>query len=130
MKLSLSSALSSVLPLVLAAVLAGAPVLLLADQALTAPYSPSREELPRGPGPIQGRGVVLQVEPKKARIKIDHEPIPALNWPRMTMPFRLKDPVSASTLKKGDVVEFALEKAGSSYVIAEIKKQGSAGGRQ
>ncbi len=128
MKFSLSSALSSVLPLILAAVLAGAPVLLLADQALTAPYSPSQEELPRGPGLIQGRGVVLQVEPKKATIKIDHEPIPALNWPRMTMFFRLKGPVSASTLKKGDVVEFALEKAGSSYVIAEIKKQGLAEG--
>lgn len=79
-------------------------------------------------GPIPANGVVLQVDQAKATVKIDHDPIPALGWPSMTMPFRLKESALATQVKEGDAVEFFLEKSGSDYVIVKFRKQVSTGG--
>lgn len=73
-------------------------------------------------GLIPAKGVVLKVDQAKATVKIDHDPIPALNWPRMTMPFRLKERALADNVKEGDAVEFFLEKSGSDYVIVKFGK--------
>lgn len=72
---------------------------------------------------IPAKGVVLHVDRAKATVKIDHDPIPALDWPRMTMPFRLKERGLADHVKEGDAVEFFLEKSGSNYVIVKFRKQ-------
>ena len=55
-------------------------------------------------------------------VKINHDPIPALDWPRMTMSFRLKESALADQVKEGDKVEFFLEKSGSDYVIVKWQK--------
>jgi Cu/Ag efflux protein CusF len=73
-------------------------------------------------GLISGKGVVLKVDRANATVKINHEPIPALDWPRMTMPFRLKESALADQVKEGDKVEFFLEKSGSDYVIVKWQK--------
>ncbi|ARO88132.1 copper-binding protein [Nitrosospira lacus] len=73
--------------------------------------------------PIPAKGIVLHVDQAKATVKIDHDPIPALDWPRMTMPFRLKERGLANHVKEGDAVEFFLEKSGSDYVIVKFRKQ-------
>ncbi|MDP1558364.1 MAG: copper-binding protein [Nitrosomonas sp.] len=75
--------------------------------------------------PISARGVVLQVDQSNATIKINHDPIAALDWPRMTMPFRLKERSLADKIKKGDIVEFFLEKEASDYVIVKLNKRNS-----
>ena len=73
-------------------------------------------------GLIPGRGVVLTIDRANATVKMNHDPIPALNWPRMTMPFRLKEIALADQVKEGDAVEFFLEKSGSDYVIVKWRK--------
>lgn len=71
---------------------------------------------------IPAKGVVLQVDQAKATVNIDHDPIPALGWPSMTMPFRLKESALAAQVKQGDTVDFFLEKSGSDYVIVKFGK--------
>ena len=73
-------------------------------------------------GLVSGKGVVLKVNRDSATVKINHDPIPALDWPRMTMPFRLKESALADQVKEGDKVEFFLEKSGSDYVIVKWQK--------
>jgi Cu/Ag efflux protein CusF len=73
-------------------------------------------------GLVSGKGVVLKVDRDNATVKINHDPIPALEWPRMTMPFRLKESALADQVKEGDKVEFFLEKSGSDYVIVKWQK--------
>ena len=75
---------------------------------------------------IPGRGVVVKVDRANALVKINHEPISALNWPRMTMSFRLRESALAEQVKEGDVVEFFLEKSGSDYIIVKWRKQAPA----
>lgn len=79
-------------------------------------------------GLIPAKGIVLHVDQAKATVKIDHDPIPALGWPRMTMPFRLKERALAEKVKKGDAVEFFLEKSGSDYLIVKFGKESSTTG--
>jgi Cu(I)/Ag(I) efflux system protein CusF len=85
----------------------------------------SNKELPVSSNLISARGVVLQVDQSNATIKINHDPIAALNWPRMTMSFRLKERSLAAKIKEGDIVEFFLEKEASDYVIVKLSKQNS-----
>jgi Cu(I)/Ag(I) efflux system membrane fusion protein len=56
----------------------------------------------------KGRGKVIAVDAAKGRVELDHEPIPSLKWPRMTMEFAVGDKAALARLKKGDVIEFEL----------------------
>lgn len=80
------------------------------------------KKTPSPKGLISGKGVVVKVDAASATVKINHEPIPALDWPRMTMPFRLKESALADQVKEGDSVEFFLEKSGQDYVIVKWRK--------
>ena len=85
----------------------------------------STAEAKKTPSPkdlISAKGVVVKVDAANATVKINHEPIPALDWPRMTMPFRLKESALADQVKEGDAVEFFLEKSGPDYVIVKWRK--------
>lgn len=73
-------------------------------------------------GPISAKGRVLKVDRANATVTINHDPIPALDWPRMTMPFRLKESALTDQVKEGDAMEFFLEKSGSDYVIVKFGK--------
>ncbi len=75
---------------------------------------------------ITGTGVVLLIDKANGKVKLTHDPIAALGWPKMTMFFRLKDSALADQVKEGDKVEFALEKSASGYVISGFQK-GAAG---
>ena len=56
----------------------------------------------------KGRGTVTGVDAAKGRVELDHEPIPSLKWPRMTMEFAVGDKAALARLKKGDAVEFEM----------------------
>ena len=73
-------------------------------------------------GLVSGKGVVVKVDAASATVKINDEPIPALDWLRMTMPFRLKESALADQVKEGDSVEFFLEKSGPDYVIVKWRR--------
>lgn len=85
----------------------------------------SNKESPVSSNLISARGVVLQVDQTNATIKINHDPIAALNWPRMTMSFRLKERSLINKIKEGDIVEFLLQKEAPDYVIVKLSKQSS-----
>jgi Cu(I)/Ag(I) efflux system membrane fusion protein len=59
-------------------------------------------------GIVPGRGTVTGIDVAKGRVELDHEPIQALKWPRMTMEFVVSDKTALAKLKKGDIVEFEL----------------------
>jgi len=67
-------------------------------------------------------GVVQQVKPEEGKIKISHEPIPALGWPAMTMYFRVKDKAVLEGIAAGDKVRFDLEKGATGLVIMRMEK--------
>ena len=59
-------------------------------------------------------------------ITLSHQPVPALQWPAMTMSFTLGDPVLAKGLKVGDQVSFAFDEVGSTYTVRRIAKMDAA----
>jgi Cu/Ag efflux protein CusF len=67
-------------------------------------------------------GVVKKVDAKTGTVTLAHDPVKSLNWPAMTMDFRVRDKASLATLKPEQKIEFELieEKKGS-YVINRIK---------
>ena len=72
--------------------------------------------------PHPATGVVKKIDAAKGTVTLAHDPIKSLNWPAMTMDFRVRDKASLATLKPGQKIEFELveEKKGS-YVINRIK---------
>ena len=78
------------------------------------------KELHRGTGKVTG------VEADKGRVEIDHEPMPSLKWPRMTMEFVSEDKAALAKLKKGDAVEFELKgepNPAGDHVLLGIRKK-------
>jgi membrane fusion protein, copper/silver efflux system len=59
----------------------------------------------------------------KDEVTLSHEPMPALQWPAMTMGFKADPNVVPKDLKVGDAVSFELRRrADASYEIASITK--------
>ncbi|MEO8008675.1 MAG: copper-binding protein [Betaproteobacteria bacterium] len=83
--------------------------------------SPAQPEKARTTA-ISGVGVVQDIDKANGKVKLAHDPIAALGWPKMTMFFRLKDSALADQVKIGDKVEFFLEKSASGYVISDFQK--------
>jgi len=60
-------------------------------------------------------------------VTLSHEPVPALQWPAMTMPFRLAQPELARGLKAGDKVQFRLRQQGDDNVVTAISRSADSG---
>lgn len=74
------------------------------------------------PTPVQAVGTVNRVMPAANRINLSHEPIPALDWPVMTMDFQVAPGAIPEGLGTGETVDFTLEqRAGSGWIITAIK---------
>lgn len=67
------------------------------------------------------RGRVVEVD--DASITFDHEPVPALKWPSMTMPFQLAQPDLAKGLKAGDTVRFRFRQQGDEHIVTAIERE-------
>jgi len=65
----------------------------------------------------QGTGIVKGIDAKAASVTLTHDPIPALKWPGMTMPFKLAKAELAKGLTVGQKVKFDLE-MGQDHQIA------------
>jgi len=73
---------------------------------------------------VSGRGKVTTVDPKTGRIELEHEPMPAMQWPSMTMGFAVRDKAQLVRLKPGDVVNFEMRREpdrDGTYVIESIR---------
>lgn len=71
---------------------------------------------------IEAFGVVEKVAGQE--LTLSHEPIPALDWPAMTMPFSVASDVALTSLKSGQRIRFWLEKQGEDLVITRLELTG------
>lgn len=69
----------------------------------------------------QGKVVAIQ---KSTSITLAHEPVPALNWPAMTMEFGIAAPDVAAGIAPGDNVAFRFVPRGNKYVVTQLEKAG------
>jgi len=60
------------------------------------------------PAAVEGVGVVKSVDAKAGAITLAHEPIKALNWPAMTMPFKVSDKALLEKAAVGSKIRFQL----------------------
>jgi Cu(I)/Ag(I) efflux system membrane fusion protein len=72
----------------------------------------------------KGRGTVRGIDAQQGKVELDHEAMPSMQWPAMTMGFLVEDANQLAGLKPGDRVEFELraepDKEGN-YVISSIR---------
>ena len=66
-------------------------------------------------------GVIQSVDAAAKKAVITHEPIPALNWPVMTMGFAVEDAALLEGLKAGNKVRFDFYNQGTNSVIVDIE---------
>ena len=65
-------------------------------------------------------GTITAVNPANHKVTFDHAPIPAINWPAMTMEFAVAPSVDLAKLKTGDKVNFTLSGSGGTYTVQSI----------
>ncbi|KAA0572502.1 copper-binding protein [Azospirillum sp. B21] len=68
-----------------------------------------------------GSGTVKKVDAAKRTVNLSHGPIPAINWPAMTMDFPVAPEVDLSGVKAGQSVEFTLAGAGGNYTVTSLR---------
>ncbi len=103
-------------PLVLALILATvAPAAAAAGQASAATSALAHRS-------ARGVGVVTEINAAEAVVTLKHEPIPALGWPSMTMPFHLASPALLTGLKVGQKIAFDTKEAEGLPEITAIRK--------
>ncbi|MGB4343492.1 MAG: copper-binding protein [Moraxellaceae bacterium] len=83
--------------------------------------APAPEPSPPAPAATEATAVedidvVKSIDAGQGRITLAHEPISALSWPAMTMPFAVSSPALLQGLKEGQQVRFTLE--GESTITA------------
>ena len=69
-----------------------------------------------------GTGTVRKID--AGMVNLSHGPIASLNWPAMTMSFKLKDAALARGIRAGDVVDFELVRSDSDYVVTRMQISG------
>lgn len=69
----------------------------------------------------QGHGVVQAFSAQS--VTLEHDAIPELKWPAMTMPFTLSSGAVLNGAKPGDRVTFILERSGDGFQIVSLTPQ-------
>ncbi|MBB1177683.1 copper-binding protein [Brevundimonas aurantiaca] len=97
---------------------AAAPV----DTASTAGAADTATSPDAAPRSGSGVGVVTAVDAAAGAVTIDHEAIPAVGWPAMTMSFKAS-PAVVQQAAVGDRVQFDLEVQGNAGEITAIRPE-------
>lgn len=66
-------------------------------------------------------GTVKKVDAKAGVVTIAHEPVNTMNWPAMTMGFKVKDKMLLNKFSDGKKVEFEFMQEDKDYVITGVK---------
>lgn len=66
-------------------------------------------------------GTIKKVDAKTGVVTLAHEPIKSLNWPSMTMGFKVKDKTLMDKLTDGKKVQFEFIQKDKDYVITGVK---------
>ena len=65
-------------------------------------------------------GMVESVDASQRKIKLNHEQIPAVNWPAMSMEFPTAASVDLTKVKPGAKVKFTMSGANGNYTVDSI----------
>ncbi len=74
--------------------------------------------------PHSGTASIRSIDPAQGTVSLAHGPIASINWPAMTMEFKLKDKTLAEGLRAGDLVAFQFIRSGRDYVVTDIRVAG------
>lgn len=66
-------------------------------------------------------GTVKKADAKAGKVTVEHGPIASLNWPAMTMAFRVGEQALWKKLEEGKKVELAFMQQGNDYVVTAVK---------
>ena len=72
---------------------------------------------------ISATGEVKSIDMESKKVTIEHGPIPALNWPAMTMRFTITPQTQLNGIKAGDNVAFTFIQQGNLSLLQDIKSQ-------
>lgn len=72
---------------------------------------------------ISASGTVKSIADNHESVRIFHDPIPALKWPAMNMPFDVVDHELTHPLEAGDRVNFEFIQKEGKNIIVRMKKQ-------
>jgi Cu/Ag efflux protein CusF len=66
-------------------------------------------------------GTVKKLDQKAGTVTLAHGPVATLNWPAMTMSFKVKEKELLPRLAEGSKVDVEFTKQGKDYVIVVVK---------
>jgi Cu/Ag efflux protein CusF len=66
-------------------------------------------------------GTVKKSDAKAGKVTLAHGPVASLNWPAMTMAFKVKDKALWKKLGDGNKVELEFTQEGADYVVTAVK---------
>lgn len=66
-------------------------------------------------------GVVKKTDAAKSTVTLSHGPVKDLNWPAMTMAFKVKDKALLDKLTADRKVDFTFVQQGKDYVITAVQ---------
>ncbi|MGE0972060.1 cation efflux system protein CusF [Klebsiella sp. WOUb02] len=69
---------------------------------------------------ISTTGEVKTIDMESKKVTIDHDAIPALNWPPMTMRFTITPQTQLNAIKPGDKVTFTFIQQGGLSLLQDI----------
>jgi Cu(I)/Ag(I) efflux system periplasmic protein CusF len=72
-------------------------------------------------GTHKATATVKSIDAKGGTVMLDHEPVKSMNWPAMTMAFKVQDKALMDKLTQGKKVEVEFEQRGKDYVITSAK---------
>ena len=71
--------------------------------------------------PHQAGGSVKKLDAAKGTVTFAHGPVKSVNWPAMTMGFRVKDKALLERPDVGKEVEFEFVQQGADYVVTAVR---------
>jgi Cu(I)/Ag(I) efflux system protein CusF len=107
----------------------GAPAAAMDSAAPMANSMSSNSAMPMGADSAaaaktgESTAVVKAVDAASGAITLDHQPIPGVGWPAMTMTFKATPPSLLSGIKPGDKVAFSVRIQGDKNEVTAIRKQ-------
>ena len=72
--------------------------------------------------PAMVAGKVTKIDTATGKVTIDHQKIPNLEMPAMTMVFKAADPAMLTTVKAGDRIKFNAESVNGQLTVTKIDK--------
>jgi len=66
-------------------------------------------------------GVVKKIDSRDSTVTLAHEPVKSMNWPAMTMAFKVQDKALLEKLAVDKKVEVEFQQRGKDHVITGVK---------